>query len=96
LEPNSIDFILTDPPYFIDGMGDDWDRNELEIKVAKAGVIGGRPIGMKFDINQGIEFERSSQFDLAKRYLELAYGYCDCLTLARNLKKCVCYQQLYK
>ena len=56
-EPNSVDFILTDPPYFIDGMGDDWDRNELEIKVAKAGVIGGRPIGMKFDVNQGIEFE---------------------------------------
>jgi site-specific DNA-methyltransferase (adenine-specific) len=57
-EPNSVDFILTDPPYFIDGMGDDWDSNELESKVAKAGVIGGRPIGMKFDVNQGIEFEK--------------------------------------
>lgn len=25
LPDNSIDLIVTDPPYFIDGMGDDWD-----------------------------------------------------------------------
>jgi site-specific DNA-methyltransferase (adenine-specific) len=57
LESNSIDLILTDPPYFIDGMGDDWDRSKLETKTSKAGVIGGRPIGMKFDVSQGYAFQ---------------------------------------
>ena len=57
LEPNSVDLILTDPPYFIDGMGEDWDRSKLETKVNKAGIIGGRPIGMKFDMSQGYSFQ---------------------------------------
>lgn len=25
LDDNSISLLLTDPPYFIDGMGEDWD-----------------------------------------------------------------------
>lgn len=50
---NSIDLIVTDPPYFIDGMGDDWCDNKLINKVKKAGVIGGLPVGMKFDKEQG-------------------------------------------
>lgn len=54
---NSVDLVLTDPPYFIDGMGDDWDVEKLKIKVDKSGVVGGRPVGMKFDINQGINFQ---------------------------------------
>ena len=49
IEKESIHLILTDPPYFIDGMGDDWDNEKLQSKINKAGVIGGRPIGMKFD-----------------------------------------------
>lgn len=57
LKSNSVDLILTDPPYFIDGMGDDWDRTKLESKVTKAGIIGGRPIGMKFDVSQGYAFQ---------------------------------------
>jgi site-specific DNA-methyltransferase (adenine-specific) len=58
LEDNSIDLVLTDPPYFIDGMGDDWDNDRLHAKVSKAGIIGGRPIGMKFDRQQSYEFQR--------------------------------------
>lgn len=50
---NSIDFIVTDPPYFIDGMGDDWNDENLNKKKSKAGVIGGLPVGMKFDREQG-------------------------------------------
>lgn len=49
----SIDLIVTDPPYFIDGMGDEWDDTNLVKKSQKAGVIGGLPVGMKFDREQG-------------------------------------------
>ncbi|QOR04940.1 hypothetical protein [Campylobacter cuniculorum] len=44
LEDYSIDFIVTDPPYFIDGMNDEWNDRELENKVAKSGVIAGNVI----------------------------------------------------
>jgi site-specific DNA-methyltransferase (adenine-specific) len=50
---NSIDFIVTDPPYFIDGLGDDWNDKKIKTKISKSGVIGGLPVGMKFDRNQG-------------------------------------------
>ncbi|MDR3183433.1 MAG: site-specific DNA-methyltransferase [Planctomycetaceae bacterium] len=53
LAPNSIDFIVTDPPYFIDGMDNHWDDQKLKKKSAKSGVIGGLPVGMKFDRSQG-------------------------------------------
>lgn len=42
---NSVDFIVTDPPYFIDGMGDDWDYQNLKTKASKTGVVGGLPVG---------------------------------------------------
>lgn len=54
---SSIDIIVTDPPYFIDGMGDDWDDMTLQAKAAKAKTIGGLPVGMKFDPRQGRLFE---------------------------------------
>ncbi len=53
LPDNSVDFIATDPPYFIDGMGDDWNDKALNKKKTKAGAVGGLPIGMKFDPMQG-------------------------------------------
>lgn len=57
--PNeSIHLIVTDPPYFIDGMGDEWDNTALQNKTAKAGVIGSLPVGMKFDPAQGKNFQR--------------------------------------
>ncbi|MDO7253134.1 DNA-methyltransferase [Helicobacter cappadocius] len=34
-------------------MGDDWNDKNLSKKRAKAGVIGGLPVGMKFDREQG-------------------------------------------
>jgi site-specific DNA-methyltransferase (adenine-specific) len=49
ISDHSIDFIVTDPPYFIDGMDDGWDDKNLKFKAAKSGVIGGLPVGMKFD-----------------------------------------------
>ena len=50
---NSVSLIVTDPPYFIDGMDDGWNRVALERKVRRAGVVGSLPVGMKFDREQG-------------------------------------------
>src|SRR3990167_4816019 len=50
---NSVDFIATDPPYFLDGMGDEWSDSDLKKKQARAGAVGGLPVGMKFDPSQG-------------------------------------------
>lgn len=53
----SIDLVVTDPPYFIDGMGDGWDKGKLEASAKRATVIGGLPVGMKFDPDQGRKFQ---------------------------------------
>ena len=50
---NSVHLIVTDPPYFIDGMGDSWNVETLNTKRNKAGVVGSLPTGMKFDRKQG-------------------------------------------
>ncbi len=52
LGDNTISAVITDPPYFIDGMDDDWNDSKLNNKASKAGIIGGLPVGMKFDKNQ--------------------------------------------
>ena len=56
LKPNSIDLVLTDPPYFIDGLGDDWDSKQITKSQRKSKVVKGMPIGMKFDKNQSKRF----------------------------------------
>ena len=58
ISDHSIDFIVTDPPYFIDGMDDGWDDKNLKSKAAKSGVIGGLPVGMKFDRTQGENLQK--------------------------------------
>jgi len=55
---DSIDFIVTDPPYFIDGMDDAWNDKKLKNKASKSGVVGGLPVGMKFDKAQGENLQR--------------------------------------
>ncbi len=57
LDNESVDFIVTDPPYFIDGMDSGWNDITLSKKVSKSGVIGGLPIGMKFDRMQGVKLQ---------------------------------------
>ena len=47
LAPNSVHLCLTDPPYFLDGMGDDWPADRLKDGKEKAGVVGGMRVGMK-------------------------------------------------
>lgn len=57
LADESVELCLTDPPYFLDGLGDDWDTDKIEKRVNDS-IIGALPKGMKFDINQGREFEK--------------------------------------
>lgn len=57
MHPNSIDACITDPPYFIDGMGTDWDIGKLEYRISKSQVVGSLPVGMKFDPKQGVKLQ---------------------------------------
>lgn len=52
----SVSLVLTDPPYFIDGMDDGWDNEKLH-KRTKPGVVGGIPAGQKFDTQQGVRLQ---------------------------------------
>ncbi|MGR3913419.1 MAG: site-specific DNA-methyltransferase [Gammaproteobacteria bacterium] len=51
LRAESVHFVATDPPYFLDGLDDNWNKSKLHKRV-KPGVIGGLPAGMKFDKKQ--------------------------------------------
>lgn len=54
LEDNSIDMILTDPPYFLDRMDQNW--NEM-VNVSSNSHIKNVPLGMKFKPEMGKQFE---------------------------------------
>lgn len=59
---NSIDMCLTDPPYFLDTLGDEWDTDNIEKRLptdknGKKPAIGSLPKGMKFDPQQGVRFQ---------------------------------------
>lgn len=58
LSDNSVDLIATDPPYFLDGMDNDWSHQNLKKKQSRAKAIGGLPVGMKFDPEQGKRLEK--------------------------------------
>ncbi|MBI2278606.1 MAG: repressor LexA [Candidatus Brennerbacteria bacterium] len=58
IDTNSVDFIATDPPYFLDGMDNEWSDAKLKQKSARAGAIQGLPVGMKFDPEQGKKLEK--------------------------------------
>ena len=77
LSDNSVDLIVTDPPYFIDGMGDDWDDKNLHKRASKAGVVGGLPAGMKFDREQGEKLQAFLE-PLAKEFFRVLKpgGFC--------------------
>lgn len=57
LDDNSIDACITDPPYFIDGLGDEWDTENIKQKQNTTGTIKSLPKGMKFDVAQGKRFQ---------------------------------------
>jgi len=48
----SIDMVLTDPPYYLDGLDTNWRKGQAH-STRGTGAVGGLPIGMKFDPKQG-------------------------------------------
>ena len=55
LENDSIDIVITDPPYFLDKMDDKWKYEKIENDKNQY-VVKSLPAGMKFDRKQGQEF----------------------------------------
>lgn len=58
LPDEKVHLVITDPPYFIDGMDNEWSHADLADKAAKGNVIKGLPVGMKFDPQQGVDFQK--------------------------------------
>ena len=44
--------VLTDPPYYLDGLDTAWRKGQTDA-VKGTGSVGGLPVGMKFDPKQG-------------------------------------------
>lgn len=55
---NSVDFVATDPPYFLDGLDGDWNPPRLAKKMPRAGAVQSLPGGMKFDRRQSGRFQQ--------------------------------------
>ncbi|MGC8743063.1 MAG: DNA-methyltransferase [Verrucomicrobiia bacterium] len=55
IESNSIDVVLTDPPYFLDKLDNNWDYEKVSNQDNQY-VIKSLPAGMKFDREQGKRF----------------------------------------
>jgi site-specific DNA-methyltransferase (adenine-specific) len=53
----TVDAVITDPPYFLDGMGDTWNHNMIGRKTTTSQTVSSLRSGMKFDKKQGVEFQ---------------------------------------
>lgn len=82
LGENTVSLVLTDPPYFIDGMGADWNSQKLNARV-KAGVVGSLPAGMKFSVDQGRELQRFLT-PIAEAWLRVLRPGGFCLVFSQN------------
>lgn len=69
LEPESVHLVVTDPPYFLDGLDAGWKKG-LSGTTRGTGAVGGLPAGMRFDPRQGLALQ---QFigQVAKRTLPI-------------------------
>jgi site-specific DNA-methyltransferase (adenine-specific) len=52
IEGNTIDLVLTDPPYFLDKLDNKWSHEDVEKGKSSSGVVKNLPVGMKFDPKQ--------------------------------------------
>ena len=57
IKTNSVHLVLTDPPYFLDGLDSEWKKGKKPTRKT-GGVIGGLPVGMKFDPAQGKNLQK--------------------------------------
>lgn len=55
IESNSVDVVLTDPPYFLDKLDNNWDHRKVSNQ-SNQYVIKSLPAGMKFEREQGKRF----------------------------------------
>jgi len=55
IKSNSIDLVVTDPPYFLDGLDNTWNEKKLTER-GSSKVVGNLPKGMKFSKNQSKKF----------------------------------------
>ena len=55
MEKNSIDIVLTDPPYFLDKLDNHWDHKVVS-NTKNRQTVKSLPAGMKFDREQGVRF----------------------------------------
>lgn len=55
MDSNCIHMVLSDPPYFLDGLDGAW-RKGKNVPTSN-GAVGGLPIGMKFDKGQGARLQ---------------------------------------
>jgi len=58
----------------LDNLDDNWDDKEIKKSKAKAGLVGGLPVGMKFDPKQGIAFQKFFEEVSKEIYRVLAPG----------------------
>ena len=70
MKTNSVSLIVTDPPYFMDGMGDDWDHQTLQRRKSPGGVVSSLPAGMKFEVEQGSRLQEFLK-PIAQEWLRL-------------------------
>jgi len=56
IEDNSIDLVLTDPPYFLDKMDNNWSHKTVSSITDYCHTVKSLPPGMKFDKEQGKRF----------------------------------------
>ena len=60
MQEQSVHLIVTDPPYFLDGLNTEWKKGGKNAKQA-TGSVGGLPVGMKFDPRQGQALQKFMQ-----------------------------------
>lgn len=56
IEDNSIDLVLTDPPYFLDRMENNWNHETVSKVTDYCRTVKSLPPGMRFDREQGKRF----------------------------------------
>lgn len=56
MDSESVHLVATDPPYYLDGLNQDW-RKGTGTTPRGTGSVGGLPVGMKFDPKQGRELQ---------------------------------------
>lgn len=67
IEDNSVDLILTDPPYFLDKLDARWDHEIIKKGKFSVGVVKNLPVGMKFSPEQSKEFYEWF-FEISKKF----------------------------